>query len=464
MYKSTDLQKWFEKTLKEEDIIDYSVYENVEIIGKGGFGIVYSANSGGKKFALKSLRCDEVNKEASKEFIKELKQLRTVTSHPNINRFYGITRDPVKNKFMLILEFANGGNLRQYLEKKWQNNTFEISLNEITQISNQITKGLGHLHKSGIIHCDLHSKNILINDDKFLIADFGLSRQKDDTYSSPSSITKGMPAYLDPHCYCQPGKKPDEKSDIYSLGVIFWELTSGIPPFSSASNGFAILTQAFAGYREQAIPDTPTDYAKLFRKCWNVVPKERPTIFKILEILNSISKRETLQIIKNRNKELIPAKDTINEQPQFYTTTHTDDLELQEKSYHELKRYEKSLENLSQLLKMDPKNFTALRTRGQTYCRYEESLADLNKLLELEPDNLDALESRAKTLARVDDLQADLDKILLIEERKRKEGSHKNLKISLVELRPKPFYLIMTFLLCWGLGIISIPINSFNEL
>ncbi|KAF0499947.1 kinase-like protein [Gigaspora margarita] len=305
MNKSIDLQKWFEKTLKEDDIIkyDYSVYENVEEIGTGGFGIVYSANYDGKKFALKSLKCEEANKKASKEFIKELKQLRTITSHHNINRFYGITHDPVKNKFMLILEFANGGNLRQYLEKKWQNNTYEISLNEITQISKQITEGLGHLHKSGIIHCDLHSKNILINDDKFLIADFGLSRQIDDTYSCSS--LKGMPAYLDPHCYCQPGKNPDEKSDIYSLGVIFWELTSGVPPFLNANNRYAILTQAFAGYREQAIPGTPTDYANLYKKCWNAVPKKRPKLLKILEVLNSISKRESLQLIKNHNKELI---------------------------------------------------------------------------------------------------------------------------------------------------------------
>ncbi|KAF0499948.1 kinase-like protein [Gigaspora margarita] len=294
MSKSMTLQKWFENSLKEDIIkYDYSVYENVEVIGKGGFGIVYSANFNGEKVALKSLKCNEINKEVSKEFIKELKQLHAINFHPNINQFYGITRD-LENKFMM------------------------------------------------------HSKNILINDDKFLIADFGLSRQIDDTYSFSSSIAKGMPAYLDPHCYCQPGKKPNEKSDIYSLGVIFWELTSGVPPFLSTSNGFVILTQAFAGYREQAIPGTPTDYANLYKKCWNAVPKERPTILKILEILNSISKRETLQFIKNCNKELIPALDTINEQPQFYTIVHTYDLELLGKSYYKLQKYEKSLEKLEE--------------------------------------------------------------------------------------------------------------------
>ncbi|KAF0499942.1 kinase-like protein [Gigaspora margarita] len=314
MSKSITLQKWFEKTLQEENIInyEYSAYENIEIIEKGGFGIVYSANYYGKKVALKCLRCDEVNKETSKEFIKELKQLHAINFHPNINQFYGITRD-LENKFMLVLQFANGGNLKQYLRKKWHDDIFEISFYEIIEISKQITDGLGHLHKNNIVHCDLHSKNILINDGKFLIADFGLSRQIDDTSSLSSSIAKGMPAYLDPHCCCQPGKTPDEKSDIYSLGVIFWELTSGIPPFAYV-NGFVILFQTSTGFREQTIPGTPTDYAKLYKKCWNAEPKERPKINKILENLIFISKNETTQLIINRNRKLTPE---LNEKPSY---------------------------------------------------------------------------------------------------------------------------------------------------
>ncbi|CAG8463643.1 22207_t:CDS:10 [Gigaspora margarita] len=99
MYKSIDLQKWFEKTLKEEDIIDYSVYENVEIIGKGGFGIVYSANSGGKKFALKSLRCDEVNKEAKEDDLKNLKKsLEEQESHEEFQN--GQMKPEQNNEFL----------------------------------------------------------------------------------------------------------------------------------------------------------------------------------------------------------------------------------------------------------------------------------------------------------------------------------------------------------------------------
>ncbi|CAG8645460.1 12844_t:CDS:2, partial [Gigaspora rosea] len=101
--KSIILHKWFEKTLKEDDIIkfDYPAFENIQEIGRGGFGIVYSAYHGGEIYALKTFKSDEANKEVTKDFIKELKQLHTVTSHPNINRFYGITRETfrvIKNR------------------------------------------------------------------------------------------------------------------------------------------------------------------------------------------------------------------------------------------------------------------------------------------------------------------------------------------------------------------------------
>ncbi|CAG8469645.1 10572_t:CDS:2, partial [Dentiscutata heterogama] len=270
------------KKLKDDDVIkfEFSTYQNIQEIGKGGFGIVYSTYRDGKRYALKTFKNDDANKEVTKDFIKELKQLHAITFHPNINKFYGITRG------ITIMEST------AIFRKKGLNHTFEISLNEIIQISKQITDGLDHLHKNNIIHCDLHSKNILINDDKFLIADFGLSRKIDDTYNSSASIIKGMPAYLDPYCHCEPGKKLDQKSDIYSLGVIFWELTSGIPPFASAFNGIITLVYALAGFREQVIPGTPIGYEKLYRKCWNTEPEERSTINKILEDLNSISKRE----------------------------------------------------------------------------------------------------------------------------------------------------------------------------
>ncbi|KAF0559882.1 kinase-like protein [Gigaspora margarita] len=307
MKKSSIRTKWFEKTYDEIIKYEYSAFNNIEPIAKGGFSTVYSAVYYGEKFALKNIDSDD--EEVSKEFIKELKQLMVINSHPNINKLHGITQDPKTNKFMLVLQFANGGNLRQYLQNQWHEGTFKISLGEVIDFARQITNGLKHLHYNNIIHCDLHSKNILINDRKLLIADFALSSKINDTYNTTASIIKGMPAYLDPDFHTKPGKKPDKKSDIYSLGVLFWELTSGVCPFANAISGLAILIQTLKGYREQPIPGTPIDYVKLYKKCWNAEPNERPTISQILDNLDLILARNTIKYIINCNKQLIPELD-----------------------------------------------------------------------------------------------------------------------------------------------------------
>ncbi|RIB18332.1 kinase-like domain-containing protein [Gigaspora rosea] len=110
----------------------------------------------------------------------------------------------------------------------------------------EITLGLDHLHNNDILHRDLHSKNILIDDGKALITDFGISRRFNNTTASISGAGNnmvGVMAYIDPQCYIQQiqqGIKVErnEKSDIYSLRVLLWELTNGVPPF----NGYNLVT------------------------------------------------------------------------------------------------------------------------------------------------------------------------------------------------------------------------------
>ncbi|RIB22640.1 kinase-like domain-containing protein [Gigaspora rosea] len=128
-----------------------------------------------------------------------------------------IGKDPKTENLMLVLQYANGENLRQYLRSKWHEDIFEISLKKVIKIVKQITLGLMFLHKNNIIHCDLHPKNILINNDEFLIADFGLARKVNDSLVTSLATQHGLPAYVDPQCLEQPGKKRDEKSDVYSL-------------------------------------------------------------------------------------------------------------------------------------------------------------------------------------------------------------------------------------------------------
>ncbi|CAG8647137.1 26107_t:CDS:2 [Dentiscutata erythropus] len=123
---------------KNVKIFNYSQFEDLEQIGEGGCGIVYSANFQGVRYALKSLRKNlQLTKEEIKEFKRELENFYKIEEHPNIIKFYGISRDV--NDFMFVLQFANGGNLRNYLFGK-QKDDERPSMDEILKTLNGLSK------------------------------------------------------------------------------------------------------------------------------------------------------------------------------------------------------------------------------------------------------------------------------------------------------------------------------------
>ena len=136
-----------------------------------------------------------------------------------------------------------------------------------------------------------------------MIADLGLSKQ--ETESNSSSIVFGMPAYVEPQCYKMKFYKRDKKSDIYSLGVLLWELSSGESPFTDLAT-HAIIIDIFSGNREKPIEGTPSDYVQLYQKCWDDDPNSRPDIeqvYKVLTQLKSqiVNEQIDSNIIKNFN-------------------------------------------------------------------------------------------------------------------------------------------------------------------
>src|SRR2546423_1300247 len=107
-----------------------------------------------------------------------------------------------------------------------------------------------------------------------MIADLGLSKQI-TVEATSNSIVYGMLAYTEPQCFKKNDYKRDEKSDIYSLGVLLWEITSGYPPFPKISV-HSLSYQIAMGLREQPIDGTPLDYVNLYQKCWDDDPNLRP--------------------------------------------------------------------------------------------------------------------------------------------------------------------------------------------
>ncbi|RIB06354.1 kinase-like domain-containing protein, partial [Gigaspora rosea] len=182
----------------------------------------------------------------------------------------------------MVLKYANDGNLREYLKK----NFTRLQWADKLRIAEKIASGLLFLHSKNIIHRDLVSilfficiksmnfnslilylfrsiqKNILIHDGQPMIADFGLSKEIKESSMTSSSIIHGMRPYVEP----KQGYKRDKKSDIYSIGVILWEISSGKPP------------SYFQGNSEKPIEGTPSQYVKLYEQCWDNEPSNRPEI------------------------------------------------------------------------------------------------------------------------------------------------------------------------------------------
>ncbi|PKY26621.1 kinase-like protein [Rhizophagus irregularis] len=295
----TKLKEWIDMKVNDEVIkyFEYNNFSDIEDIAKGGFGIVRSANwiDGGIKVALKSplinLAIDENQME---NFIKELKLLHQVNVHPNINRFLGVTKDPVHDDYIIILQYANQGNLREYLLKDF----LSLHWKDKSQMALDITCGLKYLHSRQIIHRDLHAKNILVNNGSLMIADFGLSKHLTEIKSN--SILLGMPAYIDPQCYIKNNYKRNKKSDIYSLGVLLWEISSGTPPFSKIPV-LRINLEIIRGKREVSIEDTPIKYKELYETCWNGEPNQRPDIDEVYMVLVQLNS----QLINNEQMKVV---------------------------------------------------------------------------------------------------------------------------------------------------------------
>ena len=195
-------------------------YEIIEWLGGGRFGDVFLARDTiiDKDFALKisRMRREEIN------MLKDEARLLASLNHPNIVRFFNI--DFIDNKFVLVMEYVQGETLRDVIGEGG------IPIGQSVQILSQIVSALVYAHANRVLHRDLKPENVLITQEKktqaVRITDFGLARFIRSGSISASSA--GTPIYMAPEAWAG---KADEKSDIWSLGVVFYELVTGIPPF-----------------------------------------------------------------------------------------------------------------------------------------------------------------------------------------------------------------------------------------
>jgi len=199
-------------------------YKIVEVSGRGGMGIVYKAEDTKLKrnVALKFLPPELIQDEEIKErFVLEA-QAAAALSHPNICTIHEI--DEEEGKSFIAMEYIEGQSLRAKIEKG------PLELDEALNISIQMAEGLEEAHKKGIIHRDIKSANIMVTEKgQAKIMDFGLAKVKGATLLTREGTTLGTVAYMSPEQ--AKGKEVDHRSDIWSLGVVMYEMLSRQLPF-----------------------------------------------------------------------------------------------------------------------------------------------------------------------------------------------------------------------------------------
>ncbi|RGB36603.1 kinase-like domain-containing protein [Rhizophagus diaphanus] len=231
---------------------------------EGRFGIIYKASINGNVVAIKKFLD---SKEPNKYFLNELKSLYQCydSKFEYIIKCHGITKDPITKELMFIMRYANGGDLHNYLQKNFAEITWKKKLHILWHISD----GLQTIHEKDFVHRDFHtSGNILIE----II--------ENDSYSN----IYGVISYIAPEIF--KGIKFSKSSDIYCMGMIMWELTTGCKPFANVEHDVDINYKIIDGKRPN---NTPEDFANLIKKCWNPDPKMRPSATEVCEIFNSWS-------------------------------------------------------------------------------------------------------------------------------------------------------------------------------
>ncbi|MGD2029580.1 MAG: serine/threonine-protein kinase [Desulfobacterales bacterium] len=204
----------------------YGRYEIIKELGKGGMGLVYQAHDPqiDRQVALKVLRVDRVvNEEFVSRFFKEAKFIGRL-SHPNIVTVYDVGRD--HGTIYIAMEYLQGKPLNEVIRSG------RLRVETIIDIALQVANALGYAHNKGIVHRDIKPSNIILTDEGHVkLTDFGIARAEDQNAAqqTQTGVILGTPFYMSPEQVM--GKRVDGRSDLFSLGVILYELIVCQKPF-----------------------------------------------------------------------------------------------------------------------------------------------------------------------------------------------------------------------------------------
>ncbi|POG64936.1 kinase-like domain-containing protein [Rhizophagus irregularis DAOM 181602=DAOM 197198] len=203
----------------------------------------------------------------------------------NIIKIYGISQDPKTKNYIIVLQYAEGGNFNDWINKCYKHFDWNNKLRTLTNI----IIGLNEIHQKQMVHRDFHTGNILF--------EYGYVNQYNDTYISDMGLCGeignvdkskiyGVMPYVAPEVLR--GKPYTKAADIYSFGMIMYFVATGRQPFSDHAHDKVLALGICSGIRPKLNElEAPNCYVELMERCWDSVPDNRPNAIEIIDIIYS---------------------------------------------------------------------------------------------------------------------------------------------------------------------------------
>ncbi|MFX0200320.1 MAG: protein kinase, partial [Candidatus Hodarchaeota archaeon] len=238
-------------------------YQIIEELGKGGMGKVYKANDTDikEKVAIKLIKPEiSTDKKTIERFQNELKFARKIR-HKNVCQMFDLNRE--EGTYYITMEYVEGENLKNMIRMSGQ-----LGIGTAISVAKQVCEGLVEAHKLEVVHRDLKPSNIMLDREGIVrIMDFGIARSLKEKGITGAGVMIGTPEYMSPEQV--ESKETDHRSDIYSLGIILFEMVIGRVPFEGGTPlSVAVKHKTEAPQDPKELnPQIPEDLSKVILKC-----------------------------------------------------------------------------------------------------------------------------------------------------------------------------------------------------
>uniref|UniRef100_A0A2P2LPG3 non-specific serine/threonine protein kinase n=1 Tax=Rhizophora mucronata TaxID=61149 RepID=A0A2P2LPG3_RHIMU len=261
-------------------------------VASGSYGDLYKGIYCSQEVAVKILKPERVSTEMLREFSQEVYIMRKIR-HKNVVQFIGACTRP--QNLCVVTEFMTKGSLYDFLHK--QNGVFKLP--SLIRVATDVSKGMNYLHQNNIIHRDLKTANLLMDENEVVkVADFGVARVQ--AQSGVMTAETGTYRWMAPEVIEH--KSYDHKADVFSFGIVLWELLTGELPYFYLTPLQAAVGVVQKGLRPTIPKHTHPKLAELMERCWQQDPIQRPSFSEIIDILQWMAK-EVASEREDRHKD-----------------------------------------------------------------------------------------------------------------------------------------------------------------